>query len=164
LISVAPRMPHAADSLARLFKQVFTNESLQSWYLNYVESDWATHQWAIAQFARMFPSSIEPGESLREFFAKAVRDANTGLPLLAVAAQRLSAWDPVEARDACRDGYRRASTPHARRVLALSALGAGEGRTTVKKWLSADDENVPTLEMLESFGWNGPKVQTDFAE
>jgi hypothetical protein len=53
--------------------------------------------------------------------------------------------------------------PHARRVLALSALGAGETRTKVKSWLSADQENAPTLAMLESFGWSGPKVQADFA-
>ena len=163
LIAIAPRMPHVADTLSRLFKEVFTNDSLQDWYLEYAASDWATHEWAIAQFGRMFPASSNPRKPLREFFANAVRDANTGLPLLAVAAQRLSSWEPDEARDACRDGYRRASTPQARRVLALSALGAGEGRRMVKSWLSADDESLPTRAMLESFGWKGPKVQADFA-
>lgn len=163
LIGIAARMPHAADAWARLFKEAFTHGSLQDWYLQYAGSDWATHEWAVAQFGRMFPSSIKPRKALRESFANAVRDANTGLPLLAVAAQRLSSWDPDEARAACRDAYKRASTPHARRVLALSALGAGEGRTKVKSWLSADRENAPTLAMLESVGWSGPKVQPDFA-
>jgi hypothetical protein len=156
-------MPHVADAWSRLFKEVFTDESLQDWYLDYAAGDWATHEWAVAQFGRMFPSAKTAKKKLREFFASAVRDANTGLPLLAVSAQRLSVWDPAEARDACRDAYRRSSTPHARRVLALSALGAGETRTKVKSWLSADPENAPTLAMLETFGWSGPKVQADFA-
>jgi hypothetical protein len=164
LVATAKRMPHAADAWSRLLKEVFTNDSLQDWYLEYVSSNWATHEWAVAHFGRIFPSSIKPRKPLLEFFEKSIRDANTGLPLLAVAAQRLSEWDRDEARDAYREGYRRSATPHARRVLALAALKAGESRTTVKSWLAMDAENAPTLAMLESFGWNGPKVQTDFAE
>lgn len=164
LVTAAQRMPHAADSWSRLFKEVFTNDSLQDWYLEYVSSNWATHEWAVAHFGRIFPSSVKPRKPLRDYFEQAIRDANTGLPLLAVAAQRMSEWDRDEARDAYRDGYRRSATPHARRVLALAALKAGENRTTVKGWLSMDVENAPTLAMLESFGWNGPKVQVDFAE
>ena len=163
LISLAPRMPHAADAWSRLFKDVFTNDSLQDWYLQYVESDWATHEWSIAHFGRIFPSGTKARKPLCDFFEKSIRDANTGIPLLAVASQRLGAWDSGEARDAFREGYRRSSTPHARRILALAALGAGEGRAKVKAWLSTDRENAPTLAMLESYGWNGPKVQQDFA-
>ncbi len=164
LINTAQRMPHAADAWARLFKGIFKNNSLQDWYLEYVNSNWATHEWAVAHFGRMFPSSIKPRKPLRDYFEQSIRDANTGLPLLAVAAQRMSEWDRDEARDAYREGYRRSATPHARRVLALAALRAGESRTTVKAWLSMDVENAPTLAMLESYGWNGPKVQADFAE
>ena len=164
LIATACRMPHAADSWSRLFKEVFTNDSLQDWYLEYVSSNWATHEWAIAHLGRMFPSSVKPRKPLLEYFEQAIRDANTGLPLLAVAAQRMGEWDRDEARDAYREGYRRSATPHARRVLALAALKSGESRTTVKGWLSTDVVNAPTLAMLESFGWNGPKVQADFAE
>jgi hypothetical protein len=163
LISLAPRMPHAADAWSRLFKAVFTNDSLQDWYLEYVNSDWATHEWSVAHFGRMFPSSLKARKPLCDFFEESIRDGNTGLPLLAVATQRLGEWEPEEARDAYREGYRRASTPHARRVLALAALGAGESRTKVKAWLSTDRENAATLAMLESYGWSGPKVQTDFA-
>jgi hypothetical protein len=111
----------------------------------------------------MFPSDLKARQPLREFFEQSIRDANTGLPLLAVASQRLGAWDADAARDAYREGYRRSSTPHARRVLGLAALAAGETRTKVKSWLSADPENAPTLAMLESYGWKGPKVQQDFA-
>jgi len=164
LVNTAQRMPHAADAWSRLFKAVFTNDSMQDWYLEYVNSNWATHEWAIAHFGRMFPSSLKPRKPLLDYFEQSIRDANTGLPLLAVAAQRMSEWDRDEARDAYREGYRRSATPHARRVLALAALKAGESRTTVKAWLSMDVENAPTLAMLESFGWNGPKVQADFAE
>ena len=77
--------------------------------------------------------------------------------------RQLLAGYPDEARDAYREGYRRSSTPHARRVLALSALAAGESRTTIRTWLSTDVENAATLAMLESFGWSGPNVQADFA-
>jgi hypothetical protein len=163
LIDLAPRMPHVADAWSRLFKEVFTSDSLQDWYLQYVDSDWATHEWSIAHFGRMFPSGTQPRKPLRDFFERAIRDANTGLPLLAVASQRLGEWDAAEARDAYRESYRRAPTPHARRILALAALGAGESRAKVKSWLSPDRENAPTLAMLESYGWNGPKIQADFA-
>lgn len=90
--------------------------------------------------------------------------ANTALTLLAVAAQRLSAWDEVEGRTACRDAFRRAGSSHTRRVLTLCALGAGESRSTVKRWLDVDEENLPTLRMLESFGYTAPKIKADFAK
>jgi hypothetical protein len=163
LVLAARRMPHAADALSRLFKEAFTHASLQDWFLDYAASDWATHEWAVAQYGRMFPSSKVPKKQLREFFANAIRDANTSLPLLAVASQRLVAWDPSEARTAFRDAFRRAATPHARRAIALAATGAGETRTKIKGWLAADKENAPTLAMLEEFGFAGPKVQADFA-
>jgi hypothetical protein len=163
IVNLAPRMPHAADGWSRLFKEAFTSNSLQDWYLQYVGGDWATHEWSVAHFGRMFPSNLKARQPLREFFEQSIRDANTGLPLLAVASQRLGAWDADAARDAYREGYRRSSTPHARRVLGLAALGVGETRTKVKSWLSADAENAPTLAMLESYGWKGPKVQQDFA-
>jgi hypothetical protein len=111
----------------------------------------------------MFPSRKRPRKELREFFAAAVRDANTSLPLLAVATQRLCAWDADEGRTACRDAYKKAATPHARRVLALSALGVGETRTIVRRWLNTDRENYPTLRMLETYGFVPVKVQADFA-
>jgi hypothetical protein len=76
----------------------------------------------------------------------------------------LATWDEAEARDACRDAFNRASSPHARRVLALTALGAGETRTKIRRWLAADPENEVTLKMLESYGFVAPKVTADFAD
>lgn len=68
LVVVAKRMPHAADAWARLFREVFTPVSLQDWYLDYAASDWATHEWSVAQFGRMFPSAgFRPKKALRDF-------------------------------------------------------------------------------------------------
>jgi hypothetical protein len=161
---VAARMPHVSDAWSRLFKEAFTHASLQDWFLDYAKSDWAAHEWSVAHFIRMFPSQTKPRKPLREFVAAAVRDANTSLPLLAVAAQRLTAWDPEEGRAACRDAFSRSPNAHTRRVIALSAIGAGETRTLVRRWLNADEENVPTKKMLEEYGFVPPKVQRDFAD
>lgn len=165
LLVAAPRMPHVADKAQRLFKRVFRSETLQDWYLNqYVNSNWARYQWAVAHYGRMFPSHTKPGKALREFFAAAVRDANTNLPLLATASQRLAAWDEKEARSAFRDGLARTSNPHARRVLVMASLGVGESRIFATQWLGADTENNLTLRMLEDQGFSGPKVQKDFSD
>lgn len=162
LIFAARRMPHAADALSQLFKEIFRQGSLQDFFLDYAASDWATHEWSVAYYGRMFPSSKVPRRQIRNYFADTVRSANTSLPLLAVAAQRLAAWDPAEARTAFRDAFK-SSSPHGRRVLALAALDAGETRTKVRSWLKADAENLPTLAMLESRSFAAPKVQAYFA-
>jgi hypothetical protein len=141
IMELAARMPHVADTWARLMQENFRRGDLQDWFLDYTASGWATHDWTVSQFARMLPSSRVPRQAVRDFFADAVRDSNTTIALLSVTAQRLCAWDPAEGRDACRDAMKRAGTPHARRVLALSALGAGERKATVRRWLDADKEN-----------------------
>ena len=43
LVLAAPRMPHAADTLAPLFKGLFTRDSLQDWFLDYASGGWATY-------------------------------------------------------------------------------------------------------------------------
>lgn len=163
LVSLAHRMPHLADTLASLFRPTFTKNSLEPWFLDYARGPWATHEWATAQYARMFPSSELPGKELRQYLAERIRDANTTLPLLAIAAQRLTAWDVAEARSACRDALSGAPSPQAARVLSLSALTAGEGRLQVRKWLRADDENAPTLALLEAVTFAPPKVSATYA-
>lgn len=162
--SAAKRMPHVADALSRLFKAAFRHGERQDWYLEYVASPWATHEWSVAQLGRMFPSGRPVRKPLREYFANAIRDANTSLPLLSVACQRLTSWDAPEARSACRDAFSRTSSPHARRVLALTALGAGETRTVVRRWLKTDPENDATLSMLEAEGFGSIRVTKNFAD
>mgnify|MGYP001501987919 CR=1 FL=1 len=163
LLRVAARMPHVADHLSRLFKEAYEWRSLQDWFLEYADSEWATYEWSIAHFARMFPSSDTPKKALREYFIRIVRDANTSLPLLAVAAQRLAGWDKAEARAAFKDTFVRVSNPHARRVIAISALAAGERRTQVRRWLETDDDNAVTTQLLEGSSWQPLKVTKDYA-
>ncbi|RSM46338.1 hypothetical protein DMA12_11110 [Amycolatopsis balhimycina DSM 5908] len=162
LLHAAVRMPHAADAWSRVFKENFTSPELQEWYLDYASSNWATHQWSLAHYGRMFTSLERPEADLIQYFSTVVRDANTELPLLAVAAQRLCAWDAEEGRSACRDAHGRASTPHARRVLSLAALGANEQRSTVKRWLDEDRENYPTVKMLEFMNYHPPRITKIF--
>jgi hypothetical protein len=164
IMELAARMPHVADTWARLMQENFKRGELQDWFLDYTAGGWATHDWAISQFARMLPSSRPPRQAVREYFADAVRDSNTTIAMLSVAAQRLCAWDRAEGRDACRDAMKRAGTPHARRALALSALGVGERRATVRKWLDSDKENYATLRMLDDRSFVSPKVSPYFAE
>lgn len=164
IMELADRMPHVADTWARLMRENFKRGELQDWFMDYTASGWATHDWTVSQFARMLPSSRTPRKVVRDYFADAVRDSNTTIALLSVAAQRLCAWDPAEGRDACRDAMKRAGTPHARRVLALSALGVGERKATVRKWLDTDKENYTTLRMLDDRSFIGPKVSAYFAE
>ncbi len=164
IMELAARMPHVADTWGRLMQGNFKRDKLQDWFLDYTGSGWATHDWAVAQFARMLPSSCVPRQAVRDYFANAVRDSNTSIAMLSVAAQRLCVWDPSEGRAACRDAMKRAGTPHARRVLALAALGVGERKATVRKWLDADKENFTTLRMLEARSFTAPRVSTYFAE
>jgi hypothetical protein len=156
-------MPHVADALASIFRATFSGRSLEPWFLDYARGPWATHEWTTAQYARMFPSSSMGSKDMRQYFADRLRDANVTLALLAIAAQRLTAWDVAEARSACRDALSGTPSPHAARVLSLSALTAGEGRVQVRKWLRADDENAPTLAMLEAVTFVPPKVSATYA-
>lgn len=149
LVEAAPRMPHGADALALLFKGVFTQGSLQEWFMDYSSSDWASYEWSTAHFARMFPSRSKPGKALRQYAADRVDDPATTLPLLAVAAQRLAAWDRSEYRAVARSALKKTSHPQARRLIALCALNAGESRRTVTAWLRQERENDLTLRVLE---------------
>jgi hypothetical protein len=162
-IAQSVRMPHAADELAPLFKSWFKSPSLQDWFLDYSRGEWASFQWSTAQYARMFPSNRIPQKATRDFFAEIIASADTSLPLLAVAAQRLAAWDPGEARVVVRAALARTSHPQPRRVLALAALGAGEPRANVRRWLKQEPENDVTLRMLEYYNYGTPKLDAHYA-
>jgi hypothetical protein len=111
----------------------------------------------------MFTSHRPAQKVTRDFFSEVVADAQSSLPLLAVAAYRLAAWDPTEARAVIRAAIASTSPPQPRRVLALAALQAGESRATIKKWLCQEDENDLTLRMLSHCNFAPPKVNADFA-
>ncbi|MCA1694438.1 MAG: hypothetical protein LC749_06780, partial [Actinobacteria bacterium] len=162
LINASKRMPHAADSLAPLFKMAFTSASLQDWFLEYANENWAAFEWSTAQYARMFDSGVIPNRNIIEYFEKLVQNAGTSLPLLAVTSQRLAEWKPASARAVIRAAVRNASNPHARRVLALSARNAGEPRRVVKAWLEGHDANRVTLAMLESRSYRPVSVVENY--
>jgi hypothetical protein len=158
----AEQMPHAADALAALFKQMFTHGSLQDWFLDYAASSWASFQWSVAKYLHMFPSATKPRKALREFVSAVVSDADSPLALLAIACQRLAAWDPQEARAAFRATAPRIDHPQHRRVVALASLVSVERRTTVRRWLD-DDDNQVTLHMLEQAKFAVPNVDAIYS-
>jgi len=160
---VAKQMPHAADILAPLFKETFATGGLQDWFLDYASSDWASFDWSVSHYVRMFPSSRPPRKPMREYVAKIVADPGSPLPLAAVAAQRLAAWDKSVARSAIRATLSRTSHPQLRRVLVLAALEAGETSLQIRKWLRQEPENALTLEMLEQFNFAPPKIGANYA-
>jgi len=160
---LAARMPHAADALATLFKEVFTQTSLQDWYLDYAQSAWASFEWPVAHFLRMFPSDRKPRKDLRDFAASRLADPASSLPLVAICAQRLAAWDPQELRAVARAVEPVTTHPQSRRLITLTALDAGERKTTLRKWLGQHDENLPTLRMLEQANFEAPKVVSTYS-
>jgi hypothetical protein len=159
---VAERMPHAADVLARLFRDSGHWEEMDDWLVDYAGSDWAVSEWSVAQFATMFPSDEEVSDSIFYFLADQLV-AESSLPMLAVAAHRLAAWDPAEARVLIRERADSAAHPHERRILALAAIAAEEEPSFVRELLSEFDENVPTLEMLKARKWRPIPGAPDFA-
>jgi hypothetical protein len=58
---------------------------------------------------------------------------------------------------------RDAADPLHRRVLALSALAAGETRPRVRSLLGEHPENQATLAMLEDTGFAPLRIQADFS-
>ncbi|MDT4935429.1 MAG: hypothetical protein QOK11_3321, partial [Pseudonocardiales bacterium] len=163
LVAVAPRMPHVADTLARLFKARFTTGSLQDWFKEYAESDWASFSWAVAQYGRMFASGVKPRQATREFFMEKLSDVDTELQLAALSAQRLAEWDAANCRALIADVMRRTDNPHPRRVLSLAGLAAGTQPRTVRNWLRIQPENATTLEYLNSVGFHAPRTRPTFA-
>lgn len=160
---LAPQMPHVADALFPLFKARFDLGDLQDWFVEYVTGGWSSIQWSVAQYLHLFPSESRPRKVIRDYVTERVADADTSMTLLAASSQRLSAWDPQEARAVLGQVARRIENPQSRRVIALAALAAGERRVTVRKWLRQDDDNRVTLEMLEGQNFAAPKVSAVYA-
>lgn len=159
--SAAHEMPHGADALARLFRDSGRWRDLQDWYVDYARSDWGRIEWSVAQFGTMFPSA-EMSPPVAELFVELL-PANTSLSLTAVAAQRMSVWDPPRARALIRERLAKADHPLQRRVLALAALEAGEDSGFVQAVLSEFEDNVPTLEFLKATSFRKVRSSRDFS-
>lgn len=157
----APRMPHASDHLARLFRDSGAWNDLQDWYVEYCGTPWACVDWSTAHLGTMFPSNEVGSGVVRDFLSEQI--ASPSLALSALAAQRLAFWDRDLARQAIRDAAHSANSPLARRVLALASVNAGEKRAAVRKLLGEFEENQLTLKMLEATGFRKPRVNSDFS-
>ncbi|WP_285499560.1 RNA-directed DNA polymerase [Actinokineospora sp. NBRC 105648] len=163
LLELAPRMPHVADAWAKLLKKAKQPELMQEWFVEYAGSEWAMFPWSLSHFARLFPSGFQPNRQLIEYFTETVVNAGASLPILAVAVQRLCAWNPTAGRAACHAAYQQATDPHVKRILALGSLQVGQGRNMIRRWVSADKENYPTLRMLEHRNFTPPVVSKFFS-
>jgi hypothetical protein len=158
---VARRMPHAADILARLFRDSDHWQELDEWFIEYAGSDWAVSEWSVAQFATMFPSDGLVSDGTFDFLADQLV-ANSSVPMLAVAAQRLAAWDADEARVRIRERAETVVHPLERRVLALAATAADEEPGFARELLAEFEENSATLEMLKARRFRPVPVAPDF--
>lgn len=152
-LDVANRMPQGADVLARLFREAFTVESLVDWFLDYARSPWGTIEWAVAQFATIFPSDwATPEPRVVSFFQKQIQRSGVSLPMLAIAASRLASWSgsEPETRGVLRDCAESAADPLARRVLTLALAQAKEKGSVLKGLLGEFEDNGTTLALLEA--------------
>lgn len=164
LVQAVPRMPHCADSLAWYMRTRFTQESLEEWFLSEIGSAWDLLQWPYSHFLGMFATNGKPTAALLDYVAERVADQNTELPFLAVAVQRLSAWNEGSARTTIGSTIGHRSDPHQRRVLTLAALAANETRRTCRNWLSQHAANDVTVQMLDDVGFRAPKLNAAYAK
>jgi hypothetical protein len=162
LLDVAHRAPHAADSLARLFRESGVYRDMYSWYLRYWKGDWSTTDWAIAQYGTIFPSE-RTRKPLRERYAKEIAAPGGSLALTSLAAERLASMDPDTYRAAIRAGLESADRPLIRRSLALAAVMCGEERSLVRRALREFKANQSTLDLLEETRFKAPKTVKDFS-
>jgi hypothetical protein len=162
LADAAERMP---DHLARLFRDSGAWSDLQQWYVAYAKSNWGSIDWSVAQLGTMFPSKKRVAQELIDFTSEVVGSNSQSLALASVAAQRIAAWKPSEARYTIREASQDTDHPLFRRSFALAAVGAGERRDVLRSSLSEFEENRLTLLMLEDFRFSKQHVpaKADFA-
>lgn len=162
LLVAAERFPHAADSLSRLFRRRIPRGEMQEWYLDYLSSRWNCFEWSTAQFGTAIPSSPRPRRSTISAFKRLLAEEAKSLPALALAAQRLAGWDPKAARGLLGERVAGESDPLLVRVLALSALQAGERPATVRRWLRPFAETQLTVQMLAARSFSPPPITADY--
>jgi hypothetical protein len=161
LLEQAKRMPHAADHLSRLAKDLGLWTNYSDWYGKYVQSNWARFDWTKAQLATMFPSKAKVGRPVIDALATELVN-KPELPLLAVCIQRLISWDRDTARDLIRDLAIVADHPLERRLLALGSLTLREPRQRVRDLLTAYSENQVTLQLVQGRSFRPFPVESDF--
>jgi hypothetical protein len=164
LCDAAPRMPQAADHLARLLRDSGIWRSRQEWYVQHGRRWRDRLPWMVAQWGTMFPSGAQVDPPVIEFFTECLATI-APLPLLSVASQRVAAWIPGEARVMLRDAAARQPDALSTRALALALLHAGETPDVVRRLLRQHEDNAPVLARLEDANFNpqAMPVSHDFA-
>lgn len=161
LIEVAPRMPHGADHVARAFRDFGIWRTHEDWFLEYVAGPWSKISWSVAQLGTMFPTKMQPSNQVRARFAKFILD-RSDFPLLALAVQRMAAWDAGMARDLLHEVVKVADHPQERRIIGLAAAAAQEESTFIRRVLGEYEENRLTLATLEDRGFRPVDPAPDF--
>jgi hypothetical protein len=149
LADVSPRMPHAADHLARVFSDFKLWRSRAEWFLEYADGPWGEISWSVAKIGTMFPTAARPAVAVKDKFKEFITDENTEITLFALSAQRLSFWVPRQARDLFYGLIDEIDHPQGRRIIALASMQAGADKEFIRKALGEFEENQLTLEMLE---------------
>lgn len=162
LLQIAPRLPHAADHLSRLFRQQVSSSKMQDWISDYTRGPWHLLEWPLAQFATTIPAHRKPRQKLRELFGKFIHEDGASLPLIAVSAQRLATWDPDQLIELVEDRASDEEDAHVTRVLSLAALQAGAEPRKVRQWLGRHDSNFVTLLMLDAQHFSPPPTSWDY--
>jgi hypothetical protein len=148
LVDAAPRMPHGADHLARVFSDSRIWRKRDDWFLDYAASPWGQMSWSVAQIGTMFPTNTRPPRKVIDKFTEFLTPESE-FPIFALSAQRLSSWTPNQIAELLWDLKDRISGPQERRIISLAAAQAGLGKEFIRGVLSEFEENQLTLAMLE---------------
>jgi hypothetical protein len=157
LVACAERMPHVADSLARLFKDTGRWRDLQSWFLDLWKGPFKRIPWTLGKYAEMFPRSPVPDRSVRDFLAETLAEGQLPDVVVPTVAARLVEWDPSTI-GAIQAAGARYENPFCRRALALAGLQAGAPRREATQLLREHAENRPLLLFLEDTGFRALPV------
>jgi hypothetical protein len=164
-IDAALRIPHAADHLARLFRDSGDWKNLQQWYIEQVRDFGKSLAWTTYHLGTMFPSGEHPGNDFVKFWADQLSKGDLPPLHVPLAAQRLAAWNADVARSAIQSAVRQPAydNPFAIRALALAARAAGIPPAETRQWLHQFFETEVTLRYLEGNKMRAPHPTADFA-
>jgi len=161
LVNTAHRMPHGADHLARAFRDFGLWRTHADWYIEYSDGPLNRIGWSVAALGTMFPNKPHPPRIVIDRFARFLSERSS-LPMLALGAQRLSEWDPRQARDLLHDLAERADHPHERRIIGLAATAARSEKSFIRRLLSEYEENRLTLALLSERDFKKVTPAPDF--
>jgi hypothetical protein len=167
-VAVAHKLPYAADSLGRYFREAMNSEGsgrdrcdqLTEWFCDLCSRPWGRLDWVVSQLGLAFPAGMVSSELsgvLTQWLSTGI-DAQK----VAIAAQRLATRSPSDCRDIIRSRVDKVSDPVLLRILGLGLLQAGDSRAAVRPIMERDRRNHLVQTMLEDRNWQHPKVAADF--